>query len=145
MDWLTRIGQLEPHAIFSRGALPSQIESCEKSLRLSLPSSLKELLYQSNGVEGEYGLALVWPIDRIEQDNLSFRSNADYADLYMAFDSLLFFGDAGNGDQFAFPIHEGSVRRPDVFVWNHEDDSRTWAAPSLDLYLEWWLSGRLKL
>ena len=30
-----------------------------------------------------------------------------------------------------------------VFVWNHEDDSRAWAAPTLERYLEWWLSGQL--
>jgi hypothetical protein len=63
----------------------------------------------------------------------------------MPFDHLLFFADAGNGDHFAFALHAGVVRRPDVFAWNHEDDSRNWAAPSLEKYLEWWLTGRLKL
>jgi hypothetical protein len=61
----------------------------------------------------------------------------------MPFDNLLFFADAGNGDQFAFPIQAGEVRRPDVFCWNHEDDSRIWVAPSLEKYLEWWLTGKL--
>jgi hypothetical protein len=32
-----------------------------------------------------------------------------------------------------------------VFVWNHEDDSRTWVAPSLRVYLEWWLTGKIKI
>jgi hypothetical protein len=59
--------------------------------------------------------------------------------------SLLFFGDAGNGDQFAFTIVDGAVRRRKVFAWDHEDDSRTWVAPSLDKYLEWWATGRIKL
>jgi hypothetical protein len=30
-------------------------------------------------------------------------------------------------------------------VWNHEDDSRTWVAPNLAKYLEWWLTGRITL
>lgn len=63
----------------------------------------------------------------------------------MPFEPLLFFADAGNGDMFAYTVCNGSVRRPDIFVWNHEDDSRTWVAPSLALYLEWWLSGKLKV
>ena len=63
----------------------------------------------------------------------------------MPFDPLLFFGDAGNGDQFAYAIHEAQVRRNDIFAWDHETDSRTWVAPSLERYLEWWLSGRINV
>ncbi|MDQ4123150.1 MAG: SMI1/KNR4 family protein [Acidobacteriota bacterium] len=63
----------------------------------------------------------------------------------MPFDSLLFFADAGNGDQFAFRILKGEIRRNDVFVWNHEDDSRTWVASNLKQYLQWWLSGKLQI
>ena len=61
----------------------------------------------------------------------------------MPFDNLIFFADAGNGDQFAFPIVSGEVRQNKVFVWDHEDDSRRWVAPSLQSYLEWWLTGKL--
>jgi hypothetical protein len=63
----------------------------------------------------------------------------------MPFDSFLFFGDAGNGDQFAFTICGGIVRRPDVFAWDHENDSRSWVAPSLRSYLDWWLTGKITL
>ncbi|MFD7020396.1 hypothetical protein [Streptomyces sp. NPDC059161] len=38
-----------------------------------------------------------------------------------------------------------TIDRPDVFVWNHEDDSRTWAAPSLAEYLRRRLTGRIEL
>ncbi|MFE4588193.1 SMI1/KNR4 family protein [Streptomyces laurentii] len=60
----------------------------------------------------------------------------------MPFDSLLFFADAGNGDLFALLPR---IDRPDVFVWNDEDDSRTWAAPSLATYLEWRSTGQIEL
>ncbi|BAU85302.1 SMI1/KNR4 family protein [Streptomyces laurentii] len=60
----------------------------------------------------------------------------------MPFDPLLFFGEAGNGDLFAFLAR---IDRPDVVVWNHELDSRTWVAPSLTTYLDWRLSGRIEL
>lgn len=84
-------------------------------------------------------------LDRIVEVNLMFRQNANFRELYMPFDHLLFFGDAGNGDQFAFPIQsDGLIHRLDVFVWNHEDDSRSWVARSLKDYLDRWLTGRLK-
>jgi hypothetical protein len=35
--------------------------------------------------------------------------------------------------------------RQDIFVWDHETDSRTWVAPRLEEYLEWWLDGRITL
>ncbi|MFC8033052.1 hypothetical protein ACFUVU_09590 [Streptomyces griseoincarnatus] len=42
----------------------------------------------------------------------------------MPFDSLLFFGDNGGGDQFALVVAQ---ERDDVFVWDHETGSRMWA------------------
>ena len=60
----------------------------------------------------------------------------------MPFGPLLFFADAGNGDLFALLSR---IDRSDVFAWNHEDDSRTWVAPSLAKYLKWLLTGQIKL
>jgi hypothetical protein len=79
---------------------------------------------------------------RIVDDNQLFRNNQDFIRLYMPFDPLLFFADAGNGDQFAF---RWKAELPDIFVWDHENDSRTWVAPSLAKYLEWWLNGTIKI
>ncbi|MFD9096994.1 SMI1/KNR4 family protein [Streptomyces collinus] len=56
--------------------------------------------------------------------------------------SLLFFADTGGGDLFALLSR---IDRPDVFTWNHEDDSRTWVAPNLATYLEWRMTGRIDL
>jgi hypothetical protein len=89
-------------------------------------------------VRGESGLGVVWPVERIASDNASFR--VSFRDVYMPFDALVFFADAGNGDQFAFPVTSTGAR-DDVFVRDHENDSRTWFAPSLRLYLAWWLTG----
>jgi hypothetical protein len=43
----------------------------------------------------------------------------------MPLDALVSFGRLGNGDLFGHPVPGGQVRE-DVFVWDHEDDSRTW-------------------
>jgi len=109
------------------------------------PAELVSLLSESDGIQGQYGLGLVWPLARIVADNLAFRSNANFQDLYMPVDCLLFFADAGNGDQFAYAICGGQIQRPDIFAWDHEQDSRSWVAPSLRIYLDWWLTGRIKL
>jgi cell wall assembly regulator SMI1 len=130
---------------FATPASEEHLKVAERELGVHLPRELRELLGESDGVQGEYELALVWPLERIVRDNLAFRANAEFAELYMPFDHLLFFADAGNGDQFAHAILAGEVRRPDVFVWNHEDDSRTWVAPDILTYLKWWLDGTLKL
>ena len=143
--WKQIIEQLSTAHEFSPPATWSELSLAEERLEVKLPDALRELMFESNGIQGEYGLGLVWPIDRIVADNLRFRSHAVFKELYMPFDPLLFFADAGNGDQFAFPIQLGQIRRNDVFVWNHEDDSRSWVAPDLAKYLEWWLNGTIKL
>lgn len=42
-----------------------------------------------------------------------------------------------------FQFNREKLRRDDVFLWNHEDESRTWVAPSLETYIEWRLAGKL--
>jgi len=143
--WRERILSLCSAAEFAAPCSSSVLEATERALAIRLPSELGELLGESDGVLGEFGLGLVWPAQRIVEDNLGFRSNADFAELYMPFDSLLFFADAGNGDQFAYSILAAQIRRSDIFVWDHENDSRTWVAPSLERYIDWWLSGRIQL
>lgn len=145
MNWRTFLTGLSPHVALREPATDNAFQEAEAALGVRLPTELRSLLQQSNGVSGKYGLALIWPIERIVADNLKFRSDTQLARLYMPFASLLFFADAGNGDQFAFPIVQSAIDRPDIFAWDHENDSRRWVAPSLQTYLEWWLSGKLKL
>lgn len=145
MEWFKTLQDLSPSIERTSGASTADISACEQALGVALPDDLKALLTESNGVLGEYELGLVWPAERIKSENLQFRSDPNFPELYMPFDSLLFFGDAGNGDQFAFPIQAGAARRPDIFVWSHEDDSRTWIAPSLGKFLQWWFSGHIKV
>ncbi len=144
-SWQTRIQKITSDCEFAPPAPARELAIAERELGAPLPGELRSLLDETNGVVGQYGLGLIWPIERIRADNLAFRSNPDFRELYMPFDHLLFFADAGNGDQFAFAVLAGEVRKSDVFAWSHEDDSRTFVAPTLALYLEWWLSGRIKL
>lgn len=140
--WIELIRGLEPDAEFQSPAADEAILACEQTLGHRLGPDLAALLRETNGVHGKYGLGLIWPIEQIAADNDAFRTSPDFAKLYMPFDPLLFFADAGNGDQFAFVLRD---QRRDVFVWDHETDSRTWIAPGLTEYLTWWLDGRIKL
>jgi len=141
--WTELVKQHSSAVVVQDGASEQEIQLAERALTVSFPNDLRKCLLESDGIEGEYGLGLVWSVERIVQENQGFRETAEFKELYMPFDCLLFFADAGNGDQFAFSIQAGEIRRDDVFVWNHENDSRTWVAPSLSKYLEWWLSGKL--
>lgn len=143
--WRTFIQSLSGDCTFSSPAAADAIAAAQRSLQVEFPVELLELLSESDGVRGQYELGLIWPLERIVADNLSYRANPDFREIYMPFECLLFFGDAGNGDQFAFSICAGVIRRDDVFAWEHEDDSRSWVAPSLRMYLDWWLTGRIKL
>ncbi|MDH6130500.1 SMI1/KNR4 family protein [Kitasatospora sp. GP82] len=67
-----------------------------------LPAGLRQLLLESNGIIGQTSVDTVWAIEQIVEQNLYFRSDGSFARLYMPFDALLFFGDNGGGDQFAF-------------------------------------------
>ena len=128
-------------ATMSAPASEADLQRCSELLGHPLPPALVELLRESDGIVGEYGLGLLWPASRVGQDNHLFRTDGSFRDLYMSFDDMVFFADAGNGDQFAV-----SMRGPgDVFVWNHEDDSRIWVAPTPIDYLKRWMTGELKV
>lgn len=128
-------------AVFREPASPGTILEAEAQLGAPMPDELRDLLRETDGLEGEYGLDLVWTAERVGTDNARFRSDPDFAELYMTFEGLLFFADAGNGDQFAI-----SLRGPqDIFVWNHEDDSRTWVASTVMNFLRAWMTGELSV
>jgi SMI1-KNR4 cell-wall len=143
--WRELLRRWFPDGSFAEPASADRIHEVEAALGVTLPEELAGVLRACDGVFGSHGLGLIWPSARIVADNLAFRANVDFAELYMPFDPLLFFADAGNGDQFAFAITAGKIRRPDIFPWDHEDDTRKWVAPSLAKYLEWWSSGDLRL
>ena len=130
---------------FTKPAIKSDISQIKEQLHVDLPTDLLELLSETNGVFDEFNCPLVWSTNQIIKDNLFFRTFNDYKDIYMPFDHLLFFSDAGNGDLFGFPILNGSIQRDDVFVWDHESDSRKWVASSLKDFIEGWANSRISV
>jgi hypothetical protein len=143
-DWRQLIASVAPEAKLGSPASMSDLIDVETGLDVALPAELRELLLITDGLQGSYGLDVIWPCARILEDNRVFRASKDFRELYKPFHSLLFFGDAGNGDQFAYQIAREGPLSTKIFLWNHEDDTRKWAAPGLTEYLDWSLTGKLR-
>jgi len=122
------------------------IAAAEGALHVKFADVLRSLLLATNGVKGRYGYWLVWPAEKIASENQKYRSSPDLKGLYMPFDHLLFIGEFGNGDLFAYPIMgDGNARyKNDIFRWDHESDSRAWVANTLERYLREVLDGSIK-
>ncbi|MET9413033.1 SMI1/KNR4 family protein [Streptomyces klenkii] len=131
--WREAAGQTFSGAGFQGPVTAAGLAAAEQQLGCRLPAELVSLLQETDGIMGHDGVDTVWPLQRIVEDNLRFWSDGSLASLYMPFGALIFFGDNGGGDQFAFVR---TPPRPDVFVWQHEDDSRRWVARDLRGYLE---------
>jgi hypothetical protein len=154
MKWQKFIQNLKPvdEEIKYQLRQPCDIKSLvaiETEFQIDLSDELKSLYQESDGIlellgDQEIG-TLIWLAEYLIKENKSYRETADFKDLYMPFDSLLFFGDAGNGDCFGYSILNGAIQKLDVFTWNHEDDSRTWVAPNLEKFIEWWVEGKINV
>lgn len=130
--WRQSVQEVFPDAGLREPVEASEIVEAERRLGRALPTDLKQLLLESNGVLGHSHVDTVWTIDQIVEQNLRSWSDETFAQLYMSFGALMFFGGNGGGDQFAFVQ---KPQRPDVFVWEHESDSRRWVANDLRDYL----------
>ncbi|MEV0578053.1 SMI1/KNR4 family protein [Streptomyces sp. RTGN2] len=125
---------------FTAPATDDALREAVELLGHPLPDMLASVLRESNGILGEDGFHLVSPLETIIQTNLELRRS--FSDQYMAFDQLVFFSDIpGNGDLFGIVLVPG--QHDQVFLWEHETDSRRWAAPSVDEFLKRWLNGVL--
>ncbi|WP_346097120.1 SMI1/KNR4 family protein [Streptomyces olivaceiscleroticus] len=113
-------------------AQEADLKRAEESLGEPLPPGLRRLLAEFNGLADCYGTDLIWPADQMAETNAEFRESLSFAKLYGPFGDLVFFGDNGGGDQFA--LRRGDVDGP-IVVWDHETDSRTVVAESLQEYL----------
>jgi hypothetical protein len=132
--WTDVVRQAHPGAVLREPAPASRIADAGHRLGRALPDDLRGLLRESDGVLGHHLVDTVWSVDAIVERNLSMRTDAAFARLYQPFDGLLFFGDNGGGDHFAFAWEPAL---PGVVVWDHETDERRTAAPTLRAYLRY--------
>jgi hypothetical protein len=100
MDWRKHISALSPKIEFNAPAQPEEIHDAETRLGVAFPDALKELWSQSNGLIDQYGCWFIWSCQEIVKENLKMRTFPGFSELFMPFDTLLFFGDDGSGDLF---------------------------------------------
>ncbi|QOV35923.1 SMI1/KNR4 family protein [Streptomyces ferrugineus] len=135
--WRELIASLSTEFDFSNPADGEILCSAESSLGQPIPEELKSFLFESDGVSDGFGCDFIWPVGEIVRRNREMRGTVEFRQLYMPFDSLLFFGDSGSGDLFAFIV---SPPCRDIFVWQHENDSRCWVANGLRDFVTRYLS-----
>jgi hypothetical protein len=136
-SWKDLVAAVATDAKFAAPANETALASAESALQLSLPLELRELLLECDGFTADYSSDVVWSISEILRRNQEFREMNAFRELYMPFDNLLFFGDDGGGDQFAFSIQaDGEIHKPDIYLWEHETDARSWFAGHLKQYFE---------
>ncbi len=121
---------------FNNSVSDLELAETQEKLNVTFPSELTGLLNKTNGITDDYGFNIVWSAKKILDQNLSFRNDEEFKELYMPFDNLLFFGEEANGDLYAFIVLEDKINRSDIFIWEHETDSRNWFASNLEKYLE---------
>ncbi|MEC1263015.1 SMI1/KNR4 family protein [Bacillus swezeyi] len=143
--WRHLIRRLSEEYTFNKPSQTARLEEIKRKLNIQLPNELESLLKETDGINDEFDCPLIWSADRIIEENEELRNGEVFKDIYMPFDCLLFIADAGNGDLFAYSILNGSIQKDDIYVWNHEDDSRTWVAPSLKQFIEWWIDGKVQI
>ena len=146
--WKDFIERLEAECEFRPPASPAQIKQVETALGVRLPDSLRELLLETNGIYSRpmYN-HIVWHTDEIIQRNTLIREDSNLAEMYMAFESLLFFADTGvDGIMFAFPVSATRIVQPrNIIAWYPIEDSRPVLAFGLKDYLTRWLTSELTL
>ncbi len=141
--WKGYISSVSKNSFFKPPASNAEIIQISEELNVKLPNKLFDLYNETNGVFDSFGCPLIWSTSQIVKDNLFFRNFSDYKDIYMPFDHLLFFSDNGCGDLYGYKILNGSIQTEDIYVWNHEDDSRTWVASSLEVFIKGLITGEI--
>jgi hypothetical protein len=161
MNWRDRVSAiyaklppgLETRPAFRAPASSAQVAELESKIGWALPEALADLLLESNGImdelksQGEWIETgwVVWPVESIAEWNL--RARREWAANYdRYFEHLLFFADAGSdGILFAHPKRVGGEYASDVVVWVPLGDEQSPFAPSLEAFLDGWLTGAVEI
>lgn len=141
-----------------KGATTADLAHLEAAVGLTLPTGLRALLLEMNGVDDEAAyLRLIMSVEDIIRENdgmwkkgYAARCSSEGAGkkkyaardaVEIPFDQLFCFANRGNGDIFGFLIENNSMRGDRVFEWDHEMEEVTPFADSLRDFLVQWAAG----
>lgn len=160
MNWysqLTSLTYAHPEGRFSLRqelrppATDGEIDAAESRLVARIPSSLRSLLLETNGVMSMMSIDgkewfeeswTVWPLDEIVKQNLWHRER--YAD--RGVDRFVFLATAGV-DGIQFGILNSKQPREDaaVYAWYPDETVDKLMADRLELFIAGWCRGRLSV
>jgi hypothetical protein len=136
-------------------ALARDIVAAQMQLDVKLPPCLQALLLETNDVmdmlpidggESFENMWLLWTLNEIVEQNVSFRAKAAKDTHQRDFRQLVFFAGAGSdGILFAFPLLADRVCASNVVVWHPIEDELTEVAPSLEEFLQGWLTSSISI
>src|SRR5436305_1477768 len=86
VTWQELIKHLCAECGFSSPATQDQVAEVEQALGLAIPNELKQLLLESNGVQDQTMSDMIWSADKIIRENLMYRNEPGFKELYMPFD-----------------------------------------------------------
>lgn len=168
----TRIPGVESKLVSFPGASLEDLAHLEARLEARLPSSLRSLLLETNGVMGMIAIDggewmedqwLIWPVADLIDQNVSCRTGGDPHLRYRTeeerfrrehdlshraagrplFD-LVFFASAGcDGILFGFPVTRERNCEGNVLVWDPIEDELTEVAGSVEELLKGWMTGAI--
>ncbi len=143
--WLRGLDSDEGMIALAEPVPADALGDAEERLGLILPADLRSLLCETAGLGDAEGAEPVWPAERIAAENVLLRSVGSTPALPDGADEdLLFFGDAGDGNLFAYEIdEEGDITESDIFLWKAQIGEATWVASDLQSMLDAWFSGTL--
>ena len=127
------IEKIKEHAKASRfivinpPASDVEIQELKDSLG-EIPEDLVVLLKEINGDDNVFLSA-----KDIIETNMMLRTDPDF-DVYMPLDCLLVFAHNGCGDYYGYQIRKEGIDSW-IFLWDHENDSRTWVARGLEHFI----------
>ncbi|MFS0688827.1 SMI1/KNR4 family protein [Sporosarcina sp. 179-K 8C2 HS] len=144
--WKDYLISISKECQFKAPATEADILLIKRDLDIDLPKKLADLYKETNGVFGNYGSSFIWSTEQMVKENLFFGATIHEQDVSMrSLDTFLFFSDAGNGDLFGYSIENGRAQNDDIYVWNHEDESRRVIASSLEEFLKGWILGEISV
>ena len=103
-------------------ATEREIREVEETFGVALPQDMREYLLEMNGDNW-----LMFSVSQIIETNAEVRKQTHT----MPLDCLLFVGGNGCGDYFGYPITGEGLDGGNMFMWEHEYDSRVWRVNNL--------------
>lgn len=143
--WKDYLNSISKECQFKAPATATELLLIKTELNINLPKKLTDLYNETNGVYGNYGISFIWSTEQMVKENMLFWDVHEHRDSMKPLDTYLFFSDAGNGDLFGYSIKNGTIQNEDIYVWDHEGDSRSVIASSLEEFIKGWIVGEISI